>query len=311
MGKILILDCYGDDWTDRKLSKIENVDVAAVYHQVCLPLRVIRRFHFYSALSKKSIWYGSWKQKLYRYDCIIVITSLLEAGLFSWIRRQGYQGKLIFYYRDSQSMPWIRNECKATAIRKTGVDVDLWTFDQKDAREIGLKYNPQFFFDDIDTSSCAEEYDAVYIGSVHKRLDEIYTIWNVLKDKGLKLHFLLRMEKQLVRKKIDGIKYMHRGIGYNDILAINRRSKCIIEIMNKGQHGLTLRALEALFQRRKLITDNLSIKEYDFYDPDNIFICGHDDMVDIKTWLEKPFKDVPEAVKSQYSAESWLNRFLA
>ncbi len=310
MGRILILDCFGDDWTDKKLSEIDNVDVAAVYHQVCLPLRVIRRLHLYSPLSKKNIWYGSWKQDLYRYDCIIVMTSLLEAGLFSWIRGQGYRGKLIFYYRDSQSMPWIRNECKATAIRATGVDVDLWTFDQNDAREFGIKYNPQFFFDDVDTSDCVEEYDAVYIGSVHKRLDEIYSIWNVLKDKGFKLHFLLRTEKQLVKEKIDGIKYTYRGIGYDDILAINRRSRCIIEIMNKGQHGLTLRALEALFQKRKLITDNLAIKQYDFYNPNNIFIWGYDDVRLVKEWMLIPFQETSQDITDKYTAESWLKRFL-
>ena len=61
------------------------------------------------------------------------------------------------------------------------------------------------------------------------------------------------------------------------------------EIVQPGQGGLTIRTLEALFYNKKLITNNESITEYDFYNADNIFIYKEQDCnIDaLKSFLKK------------------------
>ena len=59
---------------------------------------------------------------------------------------------------------------------------------------------------------------------------------------------------------------------YYEYLKQIENSRIICEVVQKGQSGLTVRALEALFFEKKLITNNESIIEFDFYDSNNIFI---------------------------------------
>ena len=84
----------------------------------------------------------------------------------------------------------------------------------------------------------------------------------------------------------------------------------------KNQAGLTLRALEALFYEKKLITDNENIKEYDFYNSNNIFILKQDEELNAKKkkeledFLRKDFKIVSKEVKKQYTIENWLEKLI-
>ena len=90
----------------------------------------------------------------------------------------------------------------------------------------------------------------------------------------------------------------------------------ILELTKKNQAGLTLRALEALFYEKKLITDNENIKEYDFYNSNNIFILKQDEELNAKKkkeledFLRKDFKIVSKEVKKQYTIENWLEKLI-
>ena len=48
-------------------------------------------------------------------------------------------------------------------------------------------------------------------------------------------------------------------------------SRCILDSPQAGQLGLTIRVLEALGAKKKLITTNKDIKNYDFYKEENIY----------------------------------------
>ena len=72
------------------------------------------------------------------------------------------------------------------------------------------------------------------------------------------------------------------------------QSNCILDYNQEGQVGLTLRPMEALFLEKKLITNNKDIKNYDFYNPSNIFILGENNIEDIKEFINKPYEKVEQ-----------------
>ena len=47
-------------------------------------------------------------------------------------------------------------------------------------------------------------------------------------------------------------------------------SRCILDAPQAGQVGLTIRTIECLGAKRKLVTTNSDIKNYDFYNENNI-----------------------------------------
>lgn len=61
---------------------------------------------------------------------------------------------------------------------------------------------------------------------------------------------------------------------------------------------------------RKIITDNLSVKKYDFYSANNILIVDYENipLEEVKAFLEMPFKPLEPSIKEKYSLESWLEK---
>ena len=68
--------------------------------------------------------------------------------------------------------------------------------------------------------------------------------------------------------------------------------------------------MEALFFRRKLITNNESMTEYCIYDKENTFIIKNDDFDGLAEFLKQPYIDneANDRKRRIYSFEEWLQR---
>ena len=94
---------------------------------------------------------------------------------------------------------------------------------------------------------------------------------------------------------------------YKDYLEKVKSSKVLCEINQENQSGLTVRALEALFFKKKLITNNVSIKEYDFYHPANILVLNENTTEqELAHFLAVPFENVDEQIIRNYEVNSWV-----
>lgn len=51
----------------------------------------------------------------------------------------------------------------------------------------------------------------------------------------------------------------------------------------------------------------ISIKEYDFYNPKNIFIWGVDDLQGLVAFLNSPYEPIENNILKSYTFEGWLN----
>lgn len=92
-------------------------------------------------------------------------------------------------------------------------------------------------------------------------------------------------------------------------MKLNNLSKAIVEINQSQQNGLTVRALEALFTEKKLITNNLDIINMDFYNKNNIFIIGQDSFNLLRKFIDSDYEKIPKSIIDNYSASKWLARF--
>lgn len=63
------------------------------------------------------------------------------------------------------------------------------------------------------------------------------------------------------------------------MIAVLAISKAQIEIQHPSQKGLTTRAFESLGTKTKLITTNPAIRQYDFYNSNNILIIDRNNPV--------------------------------
>src|SRR5690606_39098696 len=91
----------------------------------------------------------------------------------------------------------------------------------------------------------------------------------------------LLVGKKAKTNKIKGLEVIEKGIPFSEIFKYSENSKIVIDIAHANQKGLSMRPFEALGLKRKLITNNTDIKNYDFYNPNNIFIIENFDNLDI------------------------------
>ncbi|MFO6297076.1 hypothetical protein [Rahnella selenatireducens] len=89
-----------------------------------------------------------------------------------------------------------------------------------------------------------------------------------------------------------------------------KHSNIILEMNKPGQTGLTLRALEAMAFNKKLITNNASIKNHNFYHPGRIFIWGEDHPDQMADFIACPVPDIDINLLKKYCADGMLKTLL-
>ena len=113
-----------------------------------------------------------------------------------------------------------------------------------------------------------------------------------------------------VRKKAKGYeKWYKNRMPYNEVLQYIEKSKAILDYVSDNQSGLTLRPLEAMFFRKKLITNDISIINRDFYKKENIFILGKDDISDLVDFLNNDYVKIDQKILDRYDFINWIERF--
>ena len=159
-----------------------------------------------------------------------------------------------------------------------------------------MKYNPQFYTKKVEIEEKDKEKDVVFLGRPKNRRNSIESFRKQLEKRGVTTNF----------KLIDNEKDF---ITYEQYLNMVASSKCILDYSQEGQVGLTLRPLESMFLKKKLITNNEDIENYDFYSKNNIFIINKDDMKNINEFINSPYEEVDEKIIENYDFEQWLKRF--
>ena len=82
--------------------------------------------------------------------------------------------------------------------------------------------------------------------------------------------------------------------------------KCVIDIESPTQNGLTMRTIEMIGLKKKLITTNKDIVNYDFYNPNNILVCDRDNFKIDKSFIETPYEELAKEIYEKYSLKGWL-----
>ena len=70
---------------------------------------------------------------------------------------------------------------------------------------------------------------------------------------------------------LEGIHYI-KYMKYSKTLELISRSKCLLEVVQEGQVGSTMRSMEALVYRKKLLTNDKSIKSQEYFCKENMFV---------------------------------------
>jgi hypothetical protein len=164
-------------------------------------------------------------------------------------------------------------------------------------------YNTTYYFKDLQLpKSKKEKVDVFFCGLSKGRNSFLFTIQNRVEKMQLVPYFHI-VDEQLP------IEEQKPRLSYQENLEYISSCKAVLDILQEGQDGMTLRVMEALFFQKKLITNQLSLVKADFYHPNNIFIIGKDNWNNLKSFMSTPIVPISEEIKYKYDFFSWVERF--
>ncbi len=255
------------------------------------------------------------------YDFILVIRGEYTPEKTLEILKSYYpKSKLILYMWDSLG------KLNTKGIEKKWDYFDrVYTFDRIDYEnnKNKLSFLPLYYYEeylprDKKEPNCRNfKYDLSFIGTAHG--DRIRIIKNMIQQcKNQNLHcfcyfyiphplvFLYNkcFIKDFKNVRVSDIRF--RTMPFKRLYQIYNDSKCIIDIENINQHGLTMRNIEILGLKRKLITTNKDIVNYDFFNENNIFILDRNNPIIDISFLEKPYVMLNEDIYKKYSLKNWI-----
>lgn len=251
--------------------------------------------------------YGEWKkEKNKTIENIIIFDSALTPKLLEYLKENYNNSKLIFWYRN----PIVSLEQLEKVKRYSNI---VLTFDKEEAEKYNLNYIEQFYYNPNNLNLKDEfkiiKNDVYFIGADKNRINKLEEVSEYLKEKGIKQKIQILKDKKKKYKKYEKIELIEKSLSYSKILENIFLSKCILEICQKGQKGLTFRTMEALFFNKKLISNNENLKKYEFYNKNNIFILNEEKRT-IEEFFNEPFVEIDEKIKEKYLFENWLEKIV-
>ena len=196
-----------------------------------------------------------------------------------------------------------------------------FTFDKKDALDYKINFRPLFFskeYEEINDIHNGFEYETMFVGTAHtdryiisekvkswceKNKYRSYTFY-YSPSKSV-FYFKKRFDKTF--KTFDINKITFKSLQHSEIINLYKKSKAVLDINHPFQTGLTMRTFEALGAGRKLITTNPYVKEYPFYNPQNILEIDRENVILNKDFFETDFVKMDTESLHKMSLDGWID----
>ena len=105
-------------------------------------------------------------------------------------------------------------------------------------------------------------------------------------------------------------EFKFKPLSEKENLAILKKSNTVFDMQHNMQSGLTMRTIETLGAKRKMITTNSNIKKYDFYNENNIFVMDKHNAAGIEKFIKKKYQPISEDIYRKYSLHSWVETII-
>jgi len=256
---------------------------------------------------------------VYHPDIILLINpETLGSREIASIREANPQARVVLYMWDSSSKKPV-NESLAAVVHTA------YSFDIVDCNRILGWYHVPLFHSHTssarrdDPGDSIKEHDFSFIGTARpRRVAILAKIGRIMKKESRPFFFYL-----LAKSPVHYVYYLmlakycgytgiisRSNIDYNTYTEISRRSRCVIDIEQCDQAGLTIRTMEAVFSGVPLLTTNTHIKQYDFFSKTAVYIWDEaDEWLPDGDEIQGENRDNHEYF-TQYSINNWVRVLL-
>ena len=199
----------------------------------------------------------------------------------------------------------------------------IYSFDDNDVAKYNfIKTNNYIYLDKQTISKKPLTYKVINISSFDKRFPLINKIANQLGDQKVNFKFVMiskninyKILKFKKNKNDDNnpqiainknIRFQSNLIPLNELINEYENAEIILDLVQGFQDGLSFRVFEALALQKKIITDNESIRNYSFYNPNNILVIDKEKIEIPAAFLDSNYEPIPDEIYNQFTLETWV-----
>lgn len=256
------------------------------------------------------------------YDLIFVVNGkAFDPAFICELRRRHPRAEAVLYLWDSiQLYPHVL-EFSSLFDRR-------YTFDSADARvHPDFKLLPLFFTHDYQAVGAAlspnADFDVANVCTAHaNRYVLMKTLIPELEAADLRIYSYLylhpfqfvynklRMD-EFARARPREFRFHPLSVeGYIDVL---RRSRSVLDVSHTAQSGLTMRTIETVGAKRKLITTNSEVLKYPFYHPTRVLVLdpNRTNASTIRDFIKAPQQDILESTRELYGIDTWAQQIIS
>ena len=253
------------------------------------------------------------KKQQYKY-VMVVMGEVLTEEFMTKLKKQQPNAKYVYVFWDSI----VNFSCGLKLVKYFD---RVYTTDRKDAEKYKYNFIPLCYNPYVDTTSRKTEYDFSFIGTikngknrkVNKLIEDLnkkYTngfVYKYIQGKSVLLYNKCKYSEDFAGAKIKDYKYC--TISEEEAVEVFKKSMYVLDVPMNKQKALTGRSLNVLFLKKKLITTNKDIVNYDFYNERDIYVYDQKKGIDFNSpFFNSEFEEIPNFEK--YGLLSWLSQLL-
>ena len=244
-------------------------------------LRKLKKIHFSNKANKKfwlpmkHLWNGVFPIKADMLDTKKRNYIIFHSGVkfspsyLGWLKRH-CNACIVLYLPDTLFALNIANNSAEWTRYKEYYGIDLvFSFDPEDCKRYGFMFFDIYSCFPVDMFPNIKEArtDIFYVGScrTEERLKLVQKIYEKMHGQTTCSFRITGVPEKDIQQH-DEIIY-NIPISYRDVIGEIMKSRCILEIINPGQYGNTLRYKEAICYGKKLLTNNPDVLTSRYYNP--------------------------------------------
>lgn len=266
-----------------------------------------------------------------KYDLLFVINGYaFDEYLINFLKRKNPNLKSVLYLWDGLAFFDFSNNFQYFD--------SVFTFDIKDAKDYGVNFLPLFWVKEPFEPTLNLSYDLFFVGTLHSDRCRILDKISKQCEREQIKSFLRLVIRKRILNVIDKLRYLYykykktpNAQGFIDeyLYLKNRKkssflttdilssqefyqkminSKCVLDLELPYQTGVTNRMIAALANHKKIVTTNVYVKEYPFYDQQNINIISREDPYVEKSFVSSEFVKIAKI--EEYMEGLYINKWL-
>ncbi|WP_420572509.1 hypothetical protein [Kordia sp.] len=225
-------------------------------------------------------------------EIFIIRPDMLSDDVLNFIK--GFTQKFIAYYYDSTR----RFPRKVDIIPMFDT---VYSYDRLDVEKYNLSFLTNYIFEESNHTKF--DYQFFNISTNDYRFPLLENLAKYLTEKSWTYAIQVYNGSEMPAEYVEIITTQKTIKEVSDLIL---KTKIIVEIQRTEQVGLSFRIFEALGHRKKLITTNKDIVNYDFYHPQNILVVDESNIEIPTDFVDSPYVEIEEAILSKYKIENWI-----